>query len=146
MEATSIAGLVQECLDNFKQDLSLLVDATDRGYRDRLKDEQGRFRIWVGNVSARTSGRRSLEYRLRDASDLAATTTKFLRELLSILQTGTPFCFCGSQEEPSKARLGAIVNAPDGIQVQGIHFIHTCHNRLSQTYLGAQPEAVLTLS
>lgn len=62
---------------------SLHVEATEY---ESIRDELGRFRIWAGNVSAHGSGRRSLEYRLRDSSSLQSTVTMLLNELLQVLE------------------------------------------------------------
>nr|POF20018.1 hypothetical protein CFP56_52267 [Quercus suber] len=53
----------------------------------RLQDELGRFRIWAGNVSAHRpkTSRRSLEYRLRDASTLQERVLSLLQDLQAAL-------------------------------------------------------------
>ncbi|KAK3720811.1 hypothetical protein LTR37_003474 [Vermiconidia calcicola] len=75
----SISSLVNNCLANFKATQAIIQDNTS------LQDEYGRFRVWTGNVSAHRAGRRSLEYRLRDASNLRATVLMLLKDLLQSL-------------------------------------------------------------
>ncbi|KAL4415943.1 hypothetical protein CABS03_03150 [Colletotrichum abscissum] len=48
----------------------------------KLEDEQVRFKIWAGNVGAHKTDRSSLEYRLRDASNLRLHVRKLLTELI----------------------------------------------------------------
>ncbi|KAF2016663.1 hypothetical protein BU24DRAFT_423040 [Aaosphaeria arxii CBS 175.79] len=79
-----------------KVHLSTRVDACGRGfvslsqalteserYGDQVRpqaiqDEFDRFKIWAGNIAAHRKGRRSLEYRLRDAAHLKAETENLL--------------------------------------------------------------------
>lgn len=54
-----------------------------------MHDELGRFKIWAGNLSAHApSGRRSLEYRLRDSQNLRAKVIDILSELQIVLDRG----------------------------------------------------------
>ena len=77
----SISASVRQCLAKFK-------DLEENGAQRRdLEDEHGRFRIWAGNVSAhRAGGRRSLEYRLRDSSNLQSMVVTLLQDLLQALE------------------------------------------------------------
>ncbi|RYP35983.1 hypothetical protein DL766_002253 [Monosporascus sp. MC13-8B] len=52
-----------------------------------IKDEFYRFKIWAGNIAAHRKGRRSLEYRLRDAALLKDEVHKLLTALHGSLQT-----------------------------------------------------------
>ncbi|RYP18216.1 hypothetical protein DL765_004073 [Monosporascus sp. GIB2] len=52
-----------------------------------IKDEFDRFKIWAGNIAAHRKGRRSLEYRLRDAALLKDEVHNLLRALHDSLQT-----------------------------------------------------------
>ena len=77
----SISASVRQCLARFK-DLE-----EKNAQRPDLEDEHGRFRIWAGNVSAhRAGGRRSLEYRLRDSSNLQSMVVTLLQDLLQALE------------------------------------------------------------
>ncbi|RYP66474.1 hypothetical protein DL770_008796 [Monosporascus sp. CRB-9-2] len=52
-----------------------------------IKDEFDRFKIWAGNIAAHRKGRRSLEYRLRDAALLKDEAHNLLKALHDSLQT-----------------------------------------------------------
>lgn len=56
-----------------------------------IHDEFSRFKLWAGNIAAHRKGRRSLEYRLRDAAHLKAETHNLLGALSSSLQNGQYF-------------------------------------------------------
>lgn len=76
----SISATVRQCLAMFK--------SIEGEHHDipGLEDEHGQFRIWVGNISAhRSGGRRSLEYRLRDSSNLQSMVVVLLQDLLKAL-------------------------------------------------------------
>ena len=75
----SISGVVLQCLAKFKT-----LEANGHDHVSLL-DENGRFRVWTGNISAHRTGRRSLEYRLRDSSNLQSTVISLLRDLLQAL-------------------------------------------------------------
>lgn len=53
-----------------------------------LNDEFDRFKIWAGNIAAHRKGRRSLEYRLRDAAHLKQETHNLLLALRDSLENG----------------------------------------------------------
>lgn len=78
-----IPSTVRKCLDRFK-----ILLADDSRYKEEIVDVFGRFRVWAGNVSAHTSGKRSLRYRLRDSSELTEAVLAYLKELLDILGRG----------------------------------------------------------
>ncbi|KAJ4289654.1 hypothetical protein N0V90_010983 [Kalmusia sp. IMI 367209] len=63
------------------QALSYSPQYADQIPRERIDDEFDRFKIWSGNISAHRKGRRSLEYRLRDASHLKDETNTLLTAL-----------------------------------------------------------------
>ena len=63
-------------------------ESVDSVLHEALEEEFGRFRVWAGNVSAHTTGRRSLEYRLRDSSELATAVVGYLKRLLDTLAEG----------------------------------------------------------
>ena len=46
-----------------------------------VRDELGRFRIWTGNIGALQRDSRSLDYRLREASQVRDQVTKVLQDL-----------------------------------------------------------------
>ncbi|KAJ3459400.1 hypothetical protein MRS44_015473 [Fusarium solani] len=64
-----IAALVARSLTSFKALTSMLQD--DHARASQASSCLSRFKLWVGNLGAhRQSGSRSLEYRLRDASNI----------------------------------------------------------------------------
>lgn len=47
-----------------------------------IENELGRFRVWAGNIGAhQVGGRASLDYRLREASDVKSEVVKILEYL-----------------------------------------------------------------
>lgn len=94
----SVADYVLACLHGFK----ILCDAPriwkngldkDVSQRDdteqtsllKLKDEQSRFMVWSGNIGAHQKGRSSLDYRLRDASNIRDHVIQILCNLIELL-------------------------------------------------------------
>lgn len=77
-----IAPAVRDCLASFQA----ILEQVGEIERTTIEDEYGRFRVWSGNISAHRTGRRSLEYRLRDSSNLQATVTGLLEDLQDALQ------------------------------------------------------------
>ncbi|KAK3685899.1 hypothetical protein B0T22DRAFT_482821 [Podospora appendiculata] len=59
---------------------------------ENIKDELGRFRVWIANIGAHQSGRSSLDYRLRDASNIKTQVVKLLQNLTDSLndEHGSP--------------------------------------------------------
>lgn len=88
----AIALLVRQCMDAFERAKAQLGEA-------ELDNELGRFRIWAGNVSAHSTGRRSLQYRLRDSSYLVTTVTDYLGDLLRTLDGQQEDGALGSDDE-----------------------------------------------
>jgi len=87
----SIASSVKECFQIFKAlcgKVETSEDETIRSSLDDFKEELGRFRVWSGNIAAHRSGASSLDYRLRDASDLKDKVMNLLTDLLDALQNG----------------------------------------------------------
>ncbi|KAH7372041.1 hypothetical protein BKA66DRAFT_180037 [Pyrenochaeta sp. MPI-SDFR-AT-0127] len=52
---------------------------------ESIHDEFSRFKLWAGNIAAHRKGRRSLEYRLRDAAHLKTQTLNLLSALSEAL-------------------------------------------------------------
>ncbi|KAF2164405.1 hypothetical protein M409DRAFT_56674 [Zasmidium cellare ATCC 36951] len=75
----SIAETVRQCIGAFD-------NATDIFGEDVLLDQLGRFRAWMGNVSAHTTGKRSLQYRLRESYYLSTTVIGYLTDLSAVLR------------------------------------------------------------
>ena len=81
-----------KCIRSF-QTLSAALLAHDVVFRsvinnEALEDEQGRFRVWSGNLGALQKGHSSLDYRLRDSPLLQTNVLKLLNELGTNLSEG----------------------------------------------------------
>jgi hypothetical protein len=88
-DASSIAILVQKCLEGFHDACSKLAKA-DPSIRSKLTpgvvhDSLGRFRLWVGNIGAHRRGKASLDYKLREASHIRIRVLELLQNLESVL-------------------------------------------------------------
>ena len=77
----SLAETVRHCLRAF----DLEAHDTTPAVRSLINDELGRFRVWASNISAHRTGRRSLQNRLRDSSNLLSTAQSLLADLLAAL-------------------------------------------------------------
>ncbi|KAK4948323.1 hypothetical protein LTR10_012857 [Elasticomyces elasticus] len=86
MSSVTIPSTVNQCFDAFDS----LCEAAESGSELSLalREERGRFKVWTANVSAHrtVTSRRSLEYRLRDSSNLRDTVRYLLQDLLQALQ------------------------------------------------------------
>lgn len=83
-----IAALVARCLTSFKALTSALQDDYTRA--SQASSCLARFKLWAGNIGAhRSSGSRSLEYRLRDASNIRKLVISLLQDLCSSIEEGT---------------------------------------------------------
>ena len=52
----------------------------------QLEQQNDRFRLWAGNIGSRQIGKSSLDYRLREASDVADMTSQLLYGLQTQLE------------------------------------------------------------
>ncbi|GAB1314686.1 hypothetical protein MFIFM68171_04896 [Madurella fahalii] len=80
----TIATEVKQCLYQFEVLLRALRDEdgvkagmTDGGIADQL----ARFKVWAGNIGAHRAGTSSLDYRLRDASNIRKQVVSLLTDL-----------------------------------------------------------------
>jgi hypothetical protein len=73
--AGAIALAADHCTRLFKEVLS--SNSTD----PQIEQQSDRFRLWAGNIGARQMGKSSLDYRLREASDLADLVCQLLHGL-----------------------------------------------------------------
>ena len=48
---------------------------------DTIKGEQGKFKVWCGNIGALQSGYASLDYRLRESEVMQVNVVKLLQQL-----------------------------------------------------------------
>lgn len=88
MKEESIPNSVRKCLEDFnvlKQVESPLAIDSDRKAVLEIVEGEARFKVWSGNIGAHSTGRRSLEYRLRDASHLRKQVISLLGELAELL-------------------------------------------------------------
>lgn len=89
MENSSIAKSVKGCLELFRALASLPLPLSNASYQTSLMatmEEEPRFKVWSGNIGAHASGRRSLEFRLRDASHLQKQVLALLVDLSKLLK------------------------------------------------------------
>ncbi|KAK8091751.1 hypothetical protein PG997_002112 [Apiospora hydei] len=85
----TIGGLVRDCLESFDSVLSSRTGHEKKADESlalaRINDEQGKFKVWSGNIGAHRKGTSSLDYRLRDASNLRKEVQALLEDLLEAL-------------------------------------------------------------
>ncbi|KAJ3544771.1 hypothetical protein NM208_g2880 [Fusarium decemcellulare] len=89
MADDSIANSVRRCHDSFRKLALLSLQSFDTSYQASLMviaEEEARFKVWSGNIGAHNSGRRSLQYRLRDASHLQKQVLTLLGDLSELLE------------------------------------------------------------
>ncbi|KAK5684817.1 hypothetical protein LTS10_002892 [Elasticomyces elasticus] len=86
MSSVTIPSAVNRCFDAFDSLCKAAESGSDLSLA--LQEERGRFKIWTANISAHraVTSRRSLEYRLRDSSNLRDTVKYLLQDLLQALQ------------------------------------------------------------
>ncbi|KAK6852175.1 hypothetical protein PG995_012300 [Apiospora arundinis] len=89
----TIGVLVRGCLESFDSVLTQPTNTettTDAVFvLAKIKDEQDRFKVWSGNIGAHRKGTSSLDYRLRDASNLREEVQSLLQDLLEALADST---------------------------------------------------------
>ncbi|KAK5708837.1 hypothetical protein LTR17_020324 [Elasticomyces elasticus] len=86
MSSTAIPSTVNQCFDAFDSLWQAAESPSELSLA--LQEERGRFKVWTANISAHraVTSRRSLEYRLRDSSNLRDTVRFLLQDLLQALQ------------------------------------------------------------
>lgn len=88
----TIVELCEDCFKSFSRLYEVLeseeADNASRMHLASITDEIGRFNIWAGNVGAHQHGRSSLDYRLRDASQIREEFVKVLQYLRETLEDG----------------------------------------------------------
>lgn len=88
MGDSSIATSVRGCLELFQTLDSLpspLPNASHQTALAAITEEETRFKVWSRNMSAHSSGTRSLQFRLRDASHLQKHVLALLADLSELL-------------------------------------------------------------
>jgi hypothetical protein len=83
-----IANYVNQCFELFKEAESNIeiYETNDPSSGVVLKEACARFNIWKNNIGAHRKGQASLDYRLRDASNLRKTVVDLLQDILSALK------------------------------------------------------------
>ncbi|CAD6579307.1 MAG: hypothetical protein ASARMPREDX12_009124 [Alectoria sarmentosa] len=81
----AIADRSRQCVRSFGR-LAEFAQQNVGGYESQVSittvsDEFGRFKIWAGNIGALQEDSRSLDYRLREASQVRDQVTKILQDL-----------------------------------------------------------------
>ncbi|KAJ9416914.1 hypothetical protein QL093DRAFT_2400971 [Fusarium oxysporum] len=51
-----------------------------------MADQQTRFNVWAGNIGAHRTGLSSLDYRLRDSSQIEDQVLSLLKDLIELMQ------------------------------------------------------------
>lgn len=94
MEPT-IARNVKLCIQTFHLLHAAVVEVSEQGgdtvgqmSPDWTKDKLDRFKLWSQNIGAHHTGRRSLDYRLRDASNLRYQAIDLVGGLTQVLDDG----------------------------------------------------------
>lgn len=90
----TIAEAVEVCSTSFKR-LYKALESAKSDSRSEISlacvtDQHGRFNVWTGNIGAHRAGQSSLEYRLRDASQIREEFTKILGYLSETLRDSKP--------------------------------------------------------
>lgn len=88
----TIVALCEDCFKSFNRLYEVLeseeADNASRLHFASIADEIGRFNVWAGNVGAHQHGRSSLDYRLRDASQMREEFVKVLQYLRETVDDG----------------------------------------------------------
>ena len=91
----TIAELCEDCFVSFNRLYYVLeseeADNASRMHVASIADETGRFNVWAGNIGAHQHGRSSLDYRLRDASQIREEFVKVLQYLRETVDDGKGF-------------------------------------------------------
>ncbi|RYP79086.1 hypothetical protein DL771_000064 [Monosporascus sp. 5C6A] len=83
---SSIADNVRKCIESFENVASNVLGSPNagddtEGKLTNITEELARFKVWSGNIGAHRKGRSSLDYRLRDASNLQEHVNDLLEDL-----------------------------------------------------------------
>ncbi len=91
---STIAEAVEVCSTSFRR-LYKALESAKGDSRSQISlacvtDQHGRFNVWAGNIGAHQHGQSSLDYRLRDASQMKEEFTKILGYLSETLHDSKP--------------------------------------------------------
>lgn len=91
----SIAKRVRSCMRAFQLLLAAILEASEQQDHslgemssEWAKDKFDRFKLWSQNIGAHRTGRSSLDYRLRDASNLRKQAIDLVGDLAKGLEDG----------------------------------------------------------
>lgn len=87
--ANEISHAVISCLKglgNSISEKSALAESQSDVPLALWQDELGRFRVWASNIGAHQAGQSSLDYRLRDASDVKKQVLQLLKRLQRLIE------------------------------------------------------------
>lgn len=94
----SIAKKVKSCLRAFELLCTAILEASEQDIdtmgeisSDWIKDTLDRFKLWSQNIGAHHTGRRSLDYRLRDASNLRKQAIDLVGDMVQAVDDGQYF-------------------------------------------------------
>ena len=90
MADLGISNPVTNCLKLFQRLLSVdsptSTNTSNQSILSSLREEEARFKVWVGNIGAHKTGRSSLEYRLRDASHIQKQVVELIADLTGLVE------------------------------------------------------------
>ena len=82
---TTFAKIVFLCMQSFSHMTEALAAGAEEHRElmppEKIEIELGRFKIWSGNLGALQVGRSSLDFRLREASEMQTNVMKLLSKL-----------------------------------------------------------------
>ncbi|KAJ6790296.1 hypothetical protein PWT90_09962 [Aphanocladium album] len=84
-QETTIANAVRECLMSFTLVPQPTKDGSVTPDYAQLAHQGDRFKLWSGNIGAHRTGSSSLEYRLRDASNIRLNVLELLGDLAELI-------------------------------------------------------------
>lgn len=100
----SISKRVKSCIPAFESLSAAVAEASKQQNHclgqissEWVKDNFDRFKLWSQNIGAHRTGRSSLDYRLRDASNLRKQAVDLVGDLVQALEDGKylPMRQCG---------------------------------------------------
>ncbi|KAF5227593.1 hypothetical protein FANTH_14728 [Fusarium anthophilum] len=83
-----IATAVAKCIDCFSNILRVpkSLACNSPTFERDMADQQTRFNVWAGNIGAHRTGPSSLDYRLRDSSNIKDRVLSLLKDLVELIQ------------------------------------------------------------
>ncbi|EWY86007.1 hypothetical protein FOYG_10670 [Fusarium oxysporum NRRL 32931] len=83
-----IAAVVTQCIDCFGKIVRAPTNLASNSptFGRHMADQQTRFNVWAGNIGAHRTGLSSLDYRLRDSSQIEDQVLSLLKDLIELMQ------------------------------------------------------------